>query len=221
MQILTRLNKVIAYSTHGYVPVGNSAICVATNECHDNALITTVDCVPTDIDQYDYYYIDGKFIKGDISLKQLRKEFESFRDGVTNGSVTVAKATSATSASSASKATSATSATKATSDGNGKNISDTYAKLNKVGYEVKYSNVVFPVGSIVVVRDVTKQTIGTKLSACSWYSAGDEAGLNRLFYCDAVGDLSTTEIDNTAVICGLLPYQDEDGYYYHIAQVIS
>jgi hypothetical protein len=64
MQILTRLNKVIAYSEYGYIPVGNSAICAVTNECHHDALIVTVDCVPTDIDQYDYYYINGKFVKG-------------------------------------------------------------------------------------------------------------------------------------------------------------
>lgn len=63
MQILTRLNKVIAYSEQGYIPVGNSAVCVATQECHNDALIVTVDCVPTDIDSYNYYYINGKFIK--------------------------------------------------------------------------------------------------------------------------------------------------------------
>ena len=63
MQILTRLNKVIAYSEQGYIPVGNSAVCVATQECYNDALIVTVDCVPTDIDSYNYYYINGKFIK--------------------------------------------------------------------------------------------------------------------------------------------------------------
>lgn len=65
MQILTRLNKVIAHSEYGFTPVGNSAICAATHECYDDALIVEVDCVPTDIDRYDYYYVNGKFIKGD------------------------------------------------------------------------------------------------------------------------------------------------------------
>lgn len=69
MQILTRLNKVIAYSAHGYTPVGNSAICAVTGNCYDNALITTVDCVPTDIDCYNYYYINGKFVKEDDNSK--------------------------------------------------------------------------------------------------------------------------------------------------------
>lgn len=64
MQVLTRFNKVIAYNENGYVPVGGSAVCVATNECYCDALIVEVDCVPTDIDMYDYYYIDGKFVKG-------------------------------------------------------------------------------------------------------------------------------------------------------------
>lgn len=64
MQILTRFNKVIAYSPYGYTPVGNSAICAVTNECYDDALIVTVERIPTDIDRYDYYYINGKFIKG-------------------------------------------------------------------------------------------------------------------------------------------------------------
>lgn len=63
MQILTRLNKVIAYSEHGFIPVGNSAICAASRTCHDDVLITTVECIPTDIDRYNYYYIDGKFVK--------------------------------------------------------------------------------------------------------------------------------------------------------------
>lgn len=64
MQVLTMFNKVVAYNEHGYTPVGNAAICAATGECHKDVLITTVDCVPTDIDYYDYYYINGKFIKG-------------------------------------------------------------------------------------------------------------------------------------------------------------
>jgi hypothetical protein len=64
MQILTRFNKVIAYNEYGYTPVGNSAICAVTGECHHDVLIVTVDYVPTDIDYYDYYYINGKFIKG-------------------------------------------------------------------------------------------------------------------------------------------------------------
>lgn len=63
MQIVTRLNKVIAYSEHGYVPVGHSVVCSRTGECHENALVVTVDCVPTDIDSYEYYYLNGKFVK--------------------------------------------------------------------------------------------------------------------------------------------------------------
>lgn len=63
MQILTRLNKVVAYSTYDFIPVGNAAICAATNERFDDVIIVTVDCVPTDIDHYDYYYINGKFLK--------------------------------------------------------------------------------------------------------------------------------------------------------------
>lgn len=64
MYILTRLNEIIAYNTHGYIPVGNTAICPTSGECYDDALIVSVDCVPTDIDFYDYHYIDGKFVKG-------------------------------------------------------------------------------------------------------------------------------------------------------------
>lgn len=64
MQILTRFNKVIAYSPSGYTPVGNSAICAVTNDCYHDVLIVNVDCVPTDINHYEYYYVDGKFIKG-------------------------------------------------------------------------------------------------------------------------------------------------------------
>lgn len=64
MQILTRLNQVISHSEHEYIPVGSSAVCPVTGECHNDVLIVTVDSVPTDIDHYNYYYIDGKFIKG-------------------------------------------------------------------------------------------------------------------------------------------------------------
>lgn len=64
MQILTRLNQVIAYSNYNYIPIGNTAVCAKTKECYDDVLITEVDCVPTDINKYEYYYIDGKFIKG-------------------------------------------------------------------------------------------------------------------------------------------------------------
>lgn len=64
MRILTRLNKVVAYSDQTYIPIGNSALCAITGECYDNVLITKVDYVPTDIDKYEYYYIDGQFIKG-------------------------------------------------------------------------------------------------------------------------------------------------------------
>lgn len=71
MQILTRLNKVIAYSEQGYVPVGNSALCVGTKKCYDDVLITDVDCVPTDIAKCEYYYIDGKFFKGATVKKRL------------------------------------------------------------------------------------------------------------------------------------------------------
>lgn len=72
MQILTRLNKIIAYNTNGYIPVGNVAVCAATGERYDDVLITNVDCVPTDIDKYEYYYIDGKFIKG-CSNSEIRE----------------------------------------------------------------------------------------------------------------------------------------------------
>lgn len=68
MQILTRLNKVIAYDEQGYIPVGNSAVCITSQECYIDALISTVDCLPTDIEQYEYHYIDGKFIKGDVRV---------------------------------------------------------------------------------------------------------------------------------------------------------
>jgi hypothetical protein len=71
MQILTRLNKVIAYSEHEYIPVGNSAVCPTSGECHNDALITTVDYVPTDIDKFEYYYIGGKFIKGSANPEPL------------------------------------------------------------------------------------------------------------------------------------------------------
>lgn len=75
MQILTRLNKVIAHSEFEYIPVGNSAVCPVTGECYDDALITTVDCVPTDIDQYEYHYIDNRFIKGGVSVvAQIREQ---------------------------------------------------------------------------------------------------------------------------------------------------
>lgn len=73
MQILTRLNKVIAYSEYGYTPVGDSAICSKTNECYNNALIVNVDCVPTDIDLYEYYYVNGKLVKG---TKKCATEYE-------------------------------------------------------------------------------------------------------------------------------------------------
>ena len=64
MQILTRLNKIIAYSDNEYIPVGSTAVCAATGERYDDVLITNVDCVPTDIDAYEYHYINGKFVKG-------------------------------------------------------------------------------------------------------------------------------------------------------------
>lgn len=72
MQILTRLNQVIAYSTHDYIPVGNTAVCPVTGERYDDAHIVSVDCVPTDIDCYNYHYIDGKFVKG-YSKFELRE----------------------------------------------------------------------------------------------------------------------------------------------------
>lgn len=75
MQILTRFNKVIAYSKYDYIPIGNSAVCAATNESYDDVLIVTVDCIPTDIDYYDYYYVNGRFIKGDSNsvIREINK----------------------------------------------------------------------------------------------------------------------------------------------------
>lgn len=72
MQILTRYNKVIAYSSNNYIPVGSTAICAITGERYDDVLITNVDCVPTDIDMYEYYYVNGKFIKG-CSNSEIRE----------------------------------------------------------------------------------------------------------------------------------------------------
>ena len=81
MQILTRLNKIIAYSNCEYIPVGNSAVCPTNGTCYNDALIVNVDYVPTDIDQYEYYYIDGKFIKGDIKSIAGRVLWEGTMDG--------------------------------------------------------------------------------------------------------------------------------------------
>lgn len=72
MQILTRFNKVIAYSNSNYIPVGSTAICAMTGEYYNDVLITEVDCVPTDIDMYEYYYINGKFVKG-CSNSEIRE----------------------------------------------------------------------------------------------------------------------------------------------------
>lgn len=65
MQIITRHNKVIGYSNDGYVSVGSTAICLTSNKAYESVEISNVDCVPTDINVFDYYYIDGKFIKED------------------------------------------------------------------------------------------------------------------------------------------------------------
>lgn len=97
MQILTRLNKVIAYSETGYIPVGNTAICIATNDCYDDALIVDVDCVPTDIDKSDYYYINGRFVKGspakveDMTAEELI-DATDFEEGMNEDNV-IPKAT--------------------------------------------------------------------------------------------------------------------------------
>lgn len=89
MQILTRLNKVVAYSENGYTPIGNSAVCMATGESYDNALIVVVECVPTDIDQYEYHYMDGKFVKGDKKAagKRVTGGGEVFNDQGNNQAV--------------------------------------------------------------------------------------------------------------------------------------
>lgn len=81
MQVLTRYNKVIAYNENGYTPVGTSAICAVTNTCYHDVLIVNVDCVPTDIDSCEYYYINGKFVKGDDSaVRDLRKDVDRIKE---------------------------------------------------------------------------------------------------------------------------------------------
>lgn len=70
MQILTRHNKIIAYSEAGYINVGTTAVCVDSGECFSDATISIVDSLPTDINIYDYFYIDNKFIKGDIKVNK-------------------------------------------------------------------------------------------------------------------------------------------------------
>ena len=72
MQIVTRFNKVIAYNEGGYTLVGNSAVSNTTDECYDEASVITVNGVPTDIDDYEYYYIGGRFVKGDAKALNKR-----------------------------------------------------------------------------------------------------------------------------------------------------
>lgn len=63
MQIIIRHNKVIDYCEEGYLCMGATAICESKGVAFDACTIATVADLPSDINDYDYFYINGKFVK--------------------------------------------------------------------------------------------------------------------------------------------------------------
>lgn len=74
MYIALRHNKVVHYSQNAYDRVGSTLVCEAEGISIDSATMAQVDAVPTDIDEYDYYYIEGNFIKEDFKVAKLKQE---------------------------------------------------------------------------------------------------------------------------------------------------
>lgn len=66
MQIAVRHGKVIDYCKDVYICIDCVAINNTSRKAFDDCHVYNVQSIPTDIDDYDYYYINGKFIKEDI-----------------------------------------------------------------------------------------------------------------------------------------------------------
>lgn len=68
MFIAIRHNKVIHYCESGYISVGTTLICEAEKLAFDSASFVEVESIPNDIEVYDYFYVEGKFIKEDKKI---------------------------------------------------------------------------------------------------------------------------------------------------------
>ena len=74
MIVITRYNKVIAYyDTNTQFLFGNVVLIPGNAVKYDDALINIIDTpLPMDIDQYEYYLINGKFVKSGVSAEALQ-----------------------------------------------------------------------------------------------------------------------------------------------------
>lgn len=68
MYIVLRHNKILDYCEEKYICVGPTVICQSKEIAFDCATFVEVDSVPTDINQYDYFYIEGNFVKEDKKI---------------------------------------------------------------------------------------------------------------------------------------------------------
>ena len=63
MQILTRHNRVIDACATGYIYMGGYVLCEEKQKAFYDCTPVTVNAIPNDLEFYDYYYIDGKFVR--------------------------------------------------------------------------------------------------------------------------------------------------------------
>lgn len=80
MYIAVRGNKVLDYSKHAYVCVGPTLVSPSKGISFDSATAVSLspNCqIPTDIDEFDYYYVENKFVKGDFKVANLKKDIEN------------------------------------------------------------------------------------------------------------------------------------------------
>lgn len=63
MQILIRHNRVIDACKTGYINMGGYVLCEEKHKAFYDCSPVEVDVVPNDLEFYNYYYIDGRFVK--------------------------------------------------------------------------------------------------------------------------------------------------------------